>query len=60
MTRARFSKPTLDAIGNLPALRGYKNTQTVLTISSVSLSVSDVVRAGVVGGLPVLLVSGTG
>jgi hypothetical protein len=60
MTRARFSKQALNAIGSLPALRSYKNTQTVLTISNVSLTVADVVRAGVVGGLPVLLLSGTG
>jgi hypothetical protein len=56
----RFSPELLQSLSSLPALGGYRNSTPVITVSGVELHVEDILKAAVVGGLPALMVSGTG
>ena len=56
----KFGKHLLGLLAGLPRLRGYRNSRAVLTIGGQPLTVEDIIKAAVVSGLAVLLISGTG
>jgi hypothetical protein len=58
--QGKFGKHLLGLLAGLPRLGGYRNSRTVLTISGQALTIEDVLKAGIVGNLAVLLISGTG
>ena len=58
--RQRFSTQLLSTLSSLPKLDAYCNSTVVVEIGGENLCPEDVLKASVAGGLPALLVSGTG
>jgi uncharacterized membrane protein YuzA (DUF378 family) len=56
----KFGPNLLELLARVPRLEGYRNSRPVLTIAGQPLLVEDVVKAGIVANIPVLLISGTG